>query len=125
MARAEWSRDASNVTEGGRRWLGADRALRPAMWSPGNPEPSQVVQREFCVNHEFERRNQPERHVTAEVVLAKRLAEPSDRGSGARGGRLEHRNCKFRHRIARRSVEPLDAPGAPAAPGGVWERSRC
>ncbi|MBD8080795.1 IS30 family transposase, partial [Cellulosimicrobium arenosum] len=37
----------SDVPEGARRQWRADRALRPAMRSPGRPEPSRVVQREF------------------------------------------------------------------------------
>ena len=35
------------VSEGVRRQWAADRALRPAMRSPGRPEPSRAVQREF------------------------------------------------------------------------------
>src|SRR6476620_6506915 len=35
------------VPEGARRQWAADRALRPAMRSPGRPEPSRAVQREF------------------------------------------------------------------------------
>jgi IS30 family transposase len=35
------------VPEGARRQWAADRALRPAMRSPGRPEPSRTVQREF------------------------------------------------------------------------------
>src|SRR5660398_309024 len=35
------------VPEGGRRQWAADRALRPPMRSPGRPEPSRAVQREF------------------------------------------------------------------------------
>ena len=35
------------VFEGARRQWAADRALRPAMRSPGRPEPSRAVQREF------------------------------------------------------------------------------
>src|SRR5664279_5710011 len=35
------------VSEGPRRQWSADRALRPAMRSPGRPEPSRAVQRAF------------------------------------------------------------------------------
>ena len=35
------------VPEGARRQWAADRALRPSMRSPGRPEPSRAVQREF------------------------------------------------------------------------------
>jgi hypothetical protein len=35
------------VPAGARRQWAADRALRPAMRSPGRPEPSRAVQREF------------------------------------------------------------------------------
>lgn len=38
---------ASDVPEGARRQWRADRALRPAMRSPGRPEPSRAVQRQF------------------------------------------------------------------------------
>ncbi|MFZ4246581.1 IS30 family transposase [Streptomyces griseoincarnatus] len=37
----------SDVPEGRRRQWRADRALRPAMRSPGRPDPSRVVQRQF------------------------------------------------------------------------------
>ncbi|WP_102935321.1 IS30 family transposase [Streptomyces malaysiensis] len=37
----------SDVSEGARRQWRADRALRPAMRSPGRPDPSRVVQRQF------------------------------------------------------------------------------
>jgi hypothetical protein len=37
----------SDVPEGVRRQWRADRALRPAMRSPGRPEPSRAVQRQF------------------------------------------------------------------------------
>ncbi|GAA4758742.1 hypothetical protein GCM10023328_47740 [Modestobacter marinus] len=47
MATADWSKKASDVPEGVRRQWRADRALRPAMRSPGRPEPSRVVQRQF------------------------------------------------------------------------------
>ena len=47
MAAVDWSRKTSDVPEGGRRQWRADRALRPAMRSPGRPEPSRAVQREF------------------------------------------------------------------------------
>ena len=44
---ADWSRKTSDVPVGVRRQWRADRALRPAMRSPGRPEPSRQVQREF------------------------------------------------------------------------------
>lgn len=47
MATADWSRKTGDVSEGVRRPWRADRALRPAMRSPGRPEPSRVVQRQF------------------------------------------------------------------------------
>ncbi len=47
MATADWSRRTSDVAVGVRRQWRADRALRPAMRSPGRPEPSRQVQREF------------------------------------------------------------------------------
>lgn len=47
MAKADWSRKTSDVPEGAHRQWRADRALRPAMRSPGRPEPSRVVQRQF------------------------------------------------------------------------------
>lgn len=47
MATADWSRRTSDVSEGARRQWRADRALRPAMRSPGRPEPSRAVQRQF------------------------------------------------------------------------------
>ena len=47
MATADWSKKTSDVPEGARRQWRADRALRPAMRSPGRPEPSRVVQRQF------------------------------------------------------------------------------
>lgn len=47
MATAVWSRKTSEMPEGLRRQWRADRALRPAMCSPGRPEPSRAVQREF------------------------------------------------------------------------------
>lgn len=47
MATADWSRKTSDVPEGVRRQWRADRALRPPMRSPGRPEPSREVQREF------------------------------------------------------------------------------
>jgi IS30 family transposase len=45
MGRGE--RQLPEVPAGGRRQWGADRALRPPMRSPGRPEPSRAVQREF------------------------------------------------------------------------------
>ena len=47
MATADWSRKTSDVAESLRRQWRADRALRPAMRSPGRPDPSRVVQRQF------------------------------------------------------------------------------
>jgi hypothetical protein len=47
MARADWSKKTSDVPEGMRRQWRADRALRPAMRSPGAPETSRVVERQF------------------------------------------------------------------------------
>jgi hypothetical protein len=44
---ADWTRKTSDVAEGVRRQWRADRALRPAMRSPGRPDPSRVVQRQF------------------------------------------------------------------------------
>ncbi len=47
MATADWSKKTSDAPEGVRRQWRADRALRPAMRSPGRPDPSRVVQRQF------------------------------------------------------------------------------
>jgi Helix-turn-helix domain len=47
VAMADWSRKTSDVPEGARRQWRADRALRPAMRSPGRPDPSRAVQRQF------------------------------------------------------------------------------
>ncbi|WP_460690769.1 helix-turn-helix domain-containing protein, partial [Nesterenkonia suensis] len=47
MATSDWSKKASDAPEGVRRQWRADRALRPAMRSPGRPDPSRVVQRQF------------------------------------------------------------------------------
>lgn len=47
MATADWSKKTSDVPEKLRRQWRADRALRPAMRSPGRPDPSRVVQRQF------------------------------------------------------------------------------
>ena len=47
MVTADWSRKTSDVSKGARRQWRADRALRPPMRSPGRPEPSRVVQRQF------------------------------------------------------------------------------
>ena len=47
MATADWSRKTSDVPERLRRQWRADRALRPAMRSPGRPDPSRAVQRQF------------------------------------------------------------------------------
>lgn len=45
MATADWIRKTGDVPEGMRRQWRADRALRPAMRSPGSPETPRVVQR--------------------------------------------------------------------------------
>jgi len=47
VATADWSKKTSDVPEGARRQWRADRALRPAMRSPGSPAPSRAVQRQF------------------------------------------------------------------------------
>ena len=47
MAKADWSRKTSDMPEGVRRQWRADRALRPPMRSPGRPEPSRAVHRQF------------------------------------------------------------------------------
>lgn len=47
MATADWDKKTSDVPEELRRQWRADRALRPAMRSPGRPEPSRAVQRQF------------------------------------------------------------------------------
>jgi hypothetical protein len=47
VATADWNVKTSDVPEGRRRQWRADRALRPAMRSPGRPDPSRVVQRQF------------------------------------------------------------------------------
>lgn len=47
MATADWGKKTSDAPEGLRRQWRADRALRPAMRSPGRPDPSRVVQRQF------------------------------------------------------------------------------
>ena len=47
MARADWTKKIGDVPAGVRRQWRADRALRPAMRSPGRPDPSRVVQRQF------------------------------------------------------------------------------
>lgn len=47
MARKDWIAKTSDVPEGVRRQWRADRALRPPMRSPGRPEPSRAVHREF------------------------------------------------------------------------------
>ncbi|MDI6630184.1 MAG: helix-turn-helix domain-containing protein, partial [Rhodococcus sp. (in: high G+C Gram-positive bacteria)] len=47
MATADWNKKTSDVPEGARRQWRADRALRPAMRSPGRPEPSRAAQRQF------------------------------------------------------------------------------
>jgi len=47
MVTKDWSKKTSDVSEGARRQWRADRALRPAMRSPGRPDPSRVVQRQF------------------------------------------------------------------------------
>ena len=40
-------KDSPEAPAGARRQWAADRALRPPMRSPGRPEPSRAVQREF------------------------------------------------------------------------------
>ena len=47
MATRDWAAKTSDVPEGARRQWRADRALRPPMRSPGRPEPSRAVQRQF------------------------------------------------------------------------------
>ena len=47
MATADWSKKTSDAPEELRRQWRADRALRPAMRSPGRPDPSRAVQRQF------------------------------------------------------------------------------
>ena len=47
VATADWSKKTSDVSEGVRRQLRADRALRPAMRSPVSPAPSRAAQRHF------------------------------------------------------------------------------
>ena len=47
MATKDWEAKTSDVPEGARRQWRADRALRPPMRSPGRPEPSRAVQRQF------------------------------------------------------------------------------
>lgn len=47
MASGDWSKKTSDMPEGARRQWRADRALRPPMRSPGRPEPSRAVQRQF------------------------------------------------------------------------------
>jgi len=47
VATADWSKKTSDVPEGARRQWRADRALRPAMRSPGSPTPSRAIQRQF------------------------------------------------------------------------------
>lgn len=47
MATKDWSRKTSDAPEAVRRQWRADRALRPAMCSPGRPDPSRVVQQQF------------------------------------------------------------------------------
>lgn len=47
MATADWSKKTTDMPEGVRRQWRADRALRPPMRSPGRPEPSRAVQRQF------------------------------------------------------------------------------
>ena len=47
MATKYWSAKTSEVSESARRQWRADRALRPPMRSPGRPEPSRAVQRQF------------------------------------------------------------------------------
>jgi len=46
VATADWSKKTSDVPEDARLQWRADRALRPAMRSPGSPTPSRAVQRQ-------------------------------------------------------------------------------
>lgn len=47
MATKDWAAKTSDVPAGARRQWRADRALRPPVRSPGRPEPSRAVQRQF------------------------------------------------------------------------------
>ena len=47
MATTDWAGKTRDAPEELRRQWRADRALRPAMRSPGRPDPSRVVQRQF------------------------------------------------------------------------------
>ena len=47
MATADWSKKTSDVPEGVRRQWSVDPALRPPMRSPGSPDLSRAVQRQF------------------------------------------------------------------------------
>ena len=47
MVTADWTKKTSDVSESLRRQWRADRALRPAMRSPGRPQPSRAVLRQF------------------------------------------------------------------------------
>lgn len=47
MAKKDWSAKTSEAAEPVRRQWRADRALRPPMRSPGRPESSRQVQRQF------------------------------------------------------------------------------
>ena len=47
MATKDWSKKTSDMPVGVRRQWRADRALRPAMRSPGRPVPLRAVQRQF------------------------------------------------------------------------------
>ena len=47
VATGHWSMRTSDVPQEARRQWRADRALRPPMRSPGRPQPSRAVQREF------------------------------------------------------------------------------
>jgi hypothetical protein len=47
VATRDWIAKTSEAPEGARRQWRADRALRPPMRSPGRPEPSRAVQRQF------------------------------------------------------------------------------
>lgn len=47
MATKDWAAKVSVVPKGRRRQWRSDRALRPPMRSPGRPEPSRAVQRQF------------------------------------------------------------------------------
>lgn len=47
MARKDWTATTKDAPEGVRRQWRSDRALQPPMRSPGRPEPSRTVHRQF------------------------------------------------------------------------------